>query len=167
MPDRGTAPRSARCSGLCTGPLRGLAGICSNMDMPRHRGRWCWLRWRWLTNSQPAISPRCLAAGATAVAYDVATRSVGFPGLLGRERTAMLQTAEVLSEAKQEGALVMATACPLSHFNLDVYQVKAKKVSGRDTALPVVHLPELMAFALGLLTERYAQLRTRALVMGA
>jgi len=107
------------------------------------------------------------AMGSTSVAYDGATRSVGFPGLLGRERTAMLQTAEVLSEAKDEGALVMATACPLSHFNLDVYQVKAKKVSGRDTALPVVHLPELMAFALGLLTERYAQLRTRALVMGA
>jgi len=108
-----------------------------------------------------------VAIGSSPVDYDGATRSVGFPGLLGRERTAMLQTAEVLSEAKQEGALVMATACPLSHFNLDVYQVKAKKVSGRDTALPVVHLPELLAFALGMMPDRYAQLRTRALVMGA
>jgi succinate dehydrogenase / fumarate reductase cytochrome b subunit len=108
-----------------------------------------------------------VAIGSAPVHYDGATRSVGFPGLLGRERTAMLQTAEVLSEAKQEGALVMATACPLSHFNLDVYQVKAKKVSGLDTALPVVHLPELVAFALGMMPDRYAQLRTRALVMGA
>ncbi len=78
----------------------------------------------------------------------------------------MKMTASVLAEAKQEGAKIMATACPLAHFNLDVYQVKAGRVSGKDTSMPVIHLPELVAFALGYYVTRYAQLRTRVLVIG-
>ncbi len=106
------------------------------------------------------------ALGGEAVDYDGRTRSVGFPGLLSQEKTAMKMTASVLSEAKQEGAKIMATACPLSHFNLDVYQVKAGRATGKDTSMPVIHLPELVAFALGYHVTRYAQLRTRALVIG-
>ena len=75
-------------------------------------------------------------------------------------------TAAVLTEAKREGAKIMATACPLSHLNLDVYQVEAARVSGQDTDLPVIHLPELVAWALGHDKSRLAQLRTRVLVMG-
>ena len=107
-----------------------------------------------------------VALGGKAVDYDGRTRSVGFPGLLAQEKTAMKMTAAVLSEAKQEGAMIMATACPLSHFNLDVYQVKAGRVSGKDTSIPVIHLPELVCYALGHHVERYAQLRTRARVIG-
>lgn len=106
------------------------------------------------------------ALGGDPVVYDGRRQSVGFPGLLAQESTAMKMTAAVLEEAKLGGAAIMATACPLSHFNLDTYQVKARKVSGRDTAMPVIHLPELVAFALGHHIERFAQLRTRVLVIG-
>ena len=106
------------------------------------------------------------ALGGDAVDYGGRTASVGFPGLLSQEKTAMKMTASVLSEAKQEGARVMATACPLAHFNLDVYQVKAGKTTGKDTIMPVIHLPELVAYALGYNVDRYAQLRTRILVIG-
>ena len=75
-------------------------------------------------------------------------------------------TASVLSDAKSEGARVMASACPLSHINLDSYQVKAGRVSGSDVEMPAIHLPELIAFALGAYNDRYAQLKTRVLVMG-
>ena len=104
--------------------------------------------------------------GAPSIDYESSTRSVGFPGLMAQERTAMRQTAEVLHDAKSNGAAIMATACPLSHFNLDVYQGRAKKVSGIDVSMPVIHLPELVAFAFGRYRERFAQLRTRALVLG-
>lgn len=106
------------------------------------------------------------ALGGDSVNYDGRTRSVGFPALLTKEKTSMKMTAAVLSEAKQSGARVMASACPLSHFNLDVYQVKAGKVTGKDTGMPVIHLPELVAYALGHHVDRFAQLRTRILVIG-
>ena len=105
------------------------------------------------------------ALGGSNVDFDGATKSVGFPSLLGREKTAMKQTADVLSDAKQEGALVMASACPLSHFNLDTYQVKAGKVAGKDVRMPVIHLPELVAYSFGYMADRYAYLKTRAMVV--
>jgi len=104
--------------------------------------------------------------GGAPVEYDGRTQSVGFPSLLSEEESAMKMTAAVLTEAKREGAKIMATACPLSHLNLDVYQVEAARVSGQDTDLPVIHLPELVAWALGHDKSRLAQLRTRVLVMG-
>jgi succinate dehydrogenase / fumarate reductase cytochrome b subunit len=106
------------------------------------------------------------ALGGEAVEYDGRVKSVGFPALLHQEKTAMRQTGAVLSEAKQAGARIMASACPLSHFNLDTYQVQASRVSGKDTSMPVIHLPELVAFALGYHVDRFAQLRTRVLVIG-
>ena len=104
--------------------------------------------------------------GGSAVNYDGRTQSVGFPGLLAEEGSALRMTAAVISDAKSEGAMVMASACPLSHINLDTYQVKAGRVSGEDTDLPVIHLPELVAWALGHDKSRLAYLKTRVLVMG-
>ncbi len=106
------------------------------------------------------------ALGGQAVNYDSKAKSVGFPSLLSEESSAMKMTASVLSDAKSEGARIMASACPLSHINLDSYQVKAGRVSGSDVDMPAIHLPELIAFALGAYNDRYAQLRTRVLVMG-
>jgi len=106
------------------------------------------------------------ALGGDAVDYGSKTQSVGFPSLLAEEPTALEMTAHVIDDAKSEGARILATACPLSHINLDVYQVKAGRRSGRDTDMPVVHLPELIAFALGHMTDRLAMLKTRVLVIG-
>ena len=52
------------------------------------------------------------------------------------------------------------------HANLDSYQVKAGKITGKDTSVPVIHLAELVAFALGHFPDRLAQLRTRAMIIG-
>jgi len=107
-----------------------------------------------------------VALGGKPVNYDSKTKSVGFPSLLSEEASALRMTASVLSDAKSEGALIMASACPLSHINLDTYQVKAGRASGSDVDMPAIHLPELVAFALGCYNDRFAQLRTRVLVMG-
>lgn len=104
--------------------------------------------------------------GGKAVRYAGRTQSVGFPSLLSEEQSALKMTAAVLSDAKQEGAKILATACPLSHVNLDTYQVKAGKAAGVDTSIPVIHLPELVAWALGYDKNRLAQLRTRVMVIG-
>ena len=78
----------------------------------------------------------------------------------------MRMTASVLSDAKSNGADVLVSACTISHSNLDSYQSKAGKVAGKDTTMPILHLAELVAFALGHYPDRFAQLRTRALLIG-
>ncbi|MBP66286.1 MAG: hypothetical protein CMA67_03415 [Euryarchaeota archaeon] len=104
--------------------------------------------------------------GGTPVAYDSRCQSVGSPSLLTNEKTALRMTASVLSEAKANGAQLVVSACTISHTNLDSYQVKAGKVTGKDTSVPVIHLAELVAFALGHFPDRLAQLRTRARIIG-
>ncbi|MBK30516.1 MAG: heterodisulfide reductase [Euryarchaeota archaeon] len=107
------------------------------------------------------------ALGGIPVNYDGRTRSIGSSlGLLAQEKTVMKMVASVLSEAKQEGARLMVSACPKAHFSLDVYQPKAARISGKKINMPVIHLPELVAFSLGYFVNRYAQLRTRIMVIG-
>ena len=73
-------------------------------------------------------------------------------------------TAEVLHDAKSNGvACGHRMSVPLQSRCV---QGRAKKVSGIDVSMPVIHLPELVAFAFGRYRERFAQLRTRALVLG-
>ena len=106
------------------------------------------------------------ALGGTPVDYQSKTASVGAPSLLTLDKPVMQMTAKVLSQAKAAGAQLLVSACTLSHANLDSYQNKARKHTGKDTNLPVIHLSELVAFALGYHVDRFAQLRTRALVIG-
>ena len=107
-----------------------------------------------------------MALGGTPVDYDSKCQSVGAPSLLTIQKPVMKMTASVLADAKSSGADMMVSACTISHSNLDSYQSKAGKVSGKDTSMPIVHLAELIAFALGHFPDRFAQLRVRALVIG-
>ena len=79
----------------------------------------------------------------------------------------MKMTGRVLNDAKRAGAKVLVSACTQSHANLDSYQGKAGRVSNKDTNIPVVHLTEIIAFALGYYPDRFAQLRTRAMIIGS
>ena len=107
-----------------------------------------------------------IALGGTPVEYDSKCQSVGAPALLTLNKPVMKMTAAVLADAKDNGADLMVSACTVSHSNLDSYQSKAAKVSGKNTAMPIVHLAELVAFALGHFPDRFAQLRVRSLVIG-
>ena len=78
----------------------------------------------------------------------------------------MRMTAAVLSDAKSSGADILVSACTISHSNLDSYQSKAGKIARKDTTMPILHLAEMVAFAFGYYPDRFAQLRTRALVIG-
>ena len=66
----------------------------------------------------------------------------------------------------QNGADLIVSACTVSHANLDSYQTKAGRKTGKNTSIPVVHLAELIAFAFGHFPDRLAQLRTRAILIG-
>jgi succinate dehydrogenase / fumarate reductase cytochrome b subunit len=106
------------------------------------------------------------ALGGKPVSLSYRTQSVGVPSLLSEESTALKQAAAVLSEAKNEGAEMLVSICTLSHAVLDVYQVKAGKISGENTSLPVIHFTEMLAFSMGHFNTRLAQLKTRVSVIG-
>ncbi|MBJ23737.1 MAG: hypothetical protein CMB64_03620 [Euryarchaeota archaeon] len=107
-----------------------------------------------------------LALGGNPIEYDLKCQSVGAPALLTNQSSALKMTAAVLSDAKENGAQLMVSACTLSHSNLDTYQVKARRKTGKDTSMPVIHLAEMVAFALGHHKDRFAQLKTRVMVIG-
>ncbi len=107
------------------------------------------------------------ALGGRPVEYKTKTSSVGNPSLLSLGDTVMKMTARVLNDAKKAGGQVLVSACTQSHSNLDSYQGKAGRVANKDTSIPVVNLTEIIAFALGHFTDRFAQLRTRAILIGS
>jgi succinate dehydrogenase / fumarate reductase cytochrome b subunit len=55
--------------------------------------------------------------------------------------------------AKDKGAEAVLTPCPLCHLALDGYQQDAASRWGR-TDLPVFHLPQLVAYALGVPADK-------------
>ena len=107
------------------------------------------------------------ALGGRPVEFKTKTSSVGNPSILSLGDSVMKMTARVLNDAKKAGAQVLVSACTQSHSNLDSYQGKAGRVANKDTDIPVVNLTEIIAFALGHFNDRFAQLRTRALIIGS
>jgi succinate dehydrogenase / fumarate reductase cytochrome b subunit len=54
-----------------------------------------------------------------------------------------------LQSALAAGADCIVTPCPLCHMQLDSRQREIEKVIGQLLGLPILHLPQLVALALG------------------
>lgn len=92
--------------------------------------------------------------GATAVEYEGARKCCGFPITTMNRTNALRMTGKHVAEAKDQGADVMVTPCPLCHLELDGQQSEASGVLGRPLGLPVLHLPQLLGLALGFSPEQ-------------
>jgi len=103
-------------------------------DHPRHR----YLHW--------VIE----ALGGTVVDYAGVYKCCGFPIITMNKENSLRQAGRHLGDALDADADCLVTPCPLCHLNLDLQQPLAEKVVGRDLALPVLHLPQLVGLALGL-----------------
>ena len=89
------------------------------------------------------------ALGGEVVEYDGARKCCGFPVVTMNPDTSLRQAGTHLGDAIDAGADCLVTPCPLCHLNLDMQQPEAAKVVNRDLGLPVLHLPQLVALALG------------------
>jgi succinate dehydrogenase / fumarate reductase cytochrome b subunit len=90
------------------------------------------------------------AVGATPIYYRGRTQCCGWP-LASYATTESFKMAGMhIQEAIAAGADCMVTPCPLCHLNLDSRQPEVEKVIGRQLGLPVLHLPQLIALALGI-----------------
>ncbi|MFB2896717.1 CoB--CoM heterodisulfide reductase iron-sulfur subunit B family protein [Aerosakkonemataceae cyanobacterium BLCC-F50] len=89
------------------------------------------------------------ALGATPVYYRGRTQCCGWP-LSSYATTQSFQMAgKQIQDAIAAGADCLVTPCPLCHLNLDSRQPEVEKVIEQNLGLPVLHLPQLIALAVG------------------
>jgi succinate dehydrogenase / fumarate reductase cytochrome b subunit len=91
-----------------------------------------------------------LTVGATPVEYVGRTRCCGWPLSSYATEQSFKMAGKYLQAAIDQGADCMVTPCPLCHLNLDSRQPEVEKVIGQKLGLPVLHLPQLVALALGI-----------------
>jgi succinate dehydrogenase / fumarate reductase cytochrome b subunit len=87
--------------------------------------------------------------GATPVFYRGRTQCCGWPLSSYATTQSFKMAGGHIQEAIAAGADCMVTPCPLCHLNLDSRQPEVERVIGQKLGLPVLHLPQLVALALG------------------
>jgi heterodisulfide reductase subunit B2 len=96
------------------------------------------------------------ACGADIVDFPMKVRCCGGMLMTTFPDTAMRLNRELLQCAADNGAEVIATTCPLCHFNLEGYQQQINRTAGTSFALPVLYFTQLLGIALGLSPESLA-----------
>ena len=90
------------------------------------------------------------ACGGEAIDYPAKVKCCGFPIIQAREETALGELIQPIEQAKEAGADAIVTPCPLCHLSLDAWQSKLKAQTGKDFAMPILHLSQLIGVAAGL-----------------
>ena len=94
------------------------------------------------------------SVGATAIEFPGKFSCCGFPVLFINQTNSLKMVSNHTGSAKDLGADAMVTPCPLCHLNLDGYQGKARKNNRGDKAdLPIIHMPQMIALAMGIETK--------------
>ncbi len=94
------------------------------------------------------------SVGATAIVYPGRTQCCGWPLSSYATRESFQMAGKHLKAAIAAGADCMVTPCPLCHLNLDSRQPEVEQVIGERLGLPILHLPQLVALALGVPPEQ-------------
>ena len=87
--------------------------------------------------------------GGEPVDYEGAHKCCGFPVITMNRETSLRQAGRHVGDAIDAEAHALVTPCPLCHLNLDLQQIEAAGVVGRELGLPILHLPQLVGLALG------------------
>jgi len=91
--------------------------------------------------------------GATPVMYRGRTQCCGWPLSSYATEQSFQMAGGHIQEAIAAGADCLVTPCPLCHLNLDSRQPEVESVIGQKLGLPVLHLPQLVALAIGVSPE--------------
>jgi len=103
------------------------------------------------SHEKPASMEQLISVlGGEPVDYEGKTKCCGFPILFVQRGTAFEMAATYLNNAKKANADFMITSCPLCHISLDLYQKKAVNQMRFDIDLPVMHMSQMVGYALGL-----------------
>ncbi len=105
---------------------------------------------QWDSGEEPhSFEDLLTVLGATPVYYRGRVMCCGFPIQFVKGATAASVAGRQILDAKAHGADTLATPCPLCHISLDAYQNQAEKAVQQSLDMPVLHLPQVVALALG------------------
>lgn len=90
------------------------------------------------------------AVGAEVVDFRGKNQCCGYPIVGDNEPNAWAMVGNHTMAAKELGADVMVTPCPLCHMNLDGVQPQVAQTRETRIGLPVIHLPQMVGLALGM-----------------
>ena len=94
------------------------------------------------------------AVGANPIYYGGRTQCCGWPVSSYSTTESFRLAGGHLQAAIAAGADCLVTPCPLCHLQLDSRQPEIAKILEKPLALPVLHLPQLVALALGVEPEK-------------
>ena len=90
-----------------------------------------------------------IACGGANVDYEEKNKCCGFHAELQAQHTAATLTGKAITGAMDNNADWMVTPCPLCHLKLDTQTAHASEAIGREVALPVLHMQQMVGLALG------------------
>lgn len=95
-----------------------------------------------------------VAIGADPVNFAYRLRCCGGSLLITSREAAFELIFELLTNAQQSDADVIATACPLCQTNLECYQRQINQEYGTDFKIPVLYFTQLVGLALGIAPKK-------------
>jgi heterodisulfide reductase subunit B len=87
--------------------------------------------------------------GADPVDFTYRLRCCGGSLLITSREAALTLIRELLQNAVDSDADVIATACPLCQTNLECYQMQVNQEFGTDFSIPIMYFTQLMGLAMG------------------
>ncbi len=94
------------------------------------------------------------AIGATPVDYALKLYCCGGSLILTSRKAALSMVRNLLQNAVDIGAEVIATACPMCQVNLECYQAQVNQEFGTEFSMPVVYFTQLLGLAFGISSRR-------------
>ncbi|MFO7674875.1 MAG: CoB--CoM heterodisulfide reductase iron-sulfur subunit B family protein [bacterium] len=90
------------------------------------------------------------AIGAEPVPFDFKTKCCGGYLVVSRREVAENCSRRVVENAREAGAEVMTTSCPLCHYNIDALQSDIAAREKKFKPIPILYFPKLVGLALGM-----------------
>lgn len=94
--------------------------------------------------------------GATCLDYMDESECCGAPSVGINDKIPLQLTRDKLNHIKVAGAQALITICPFCHMMYDTNQMRIEKMFSENYGIPVLHYPQLLGLAIGLLPEELA-----------
>jgi heterodisulfide reductase subunit B len=94
------------------------------------------------------------ATGATPVDFALKMRCCGGSLIITSRIAALGMVRNLLQNAIDSGAMLIATACPLCQVNLECYQQQVNQEFGTDYRIPVLYFTQIIGLAFGISPKR-------------
>ena len=90
------------------------------------------------------------AIGVSPVDFTYKVRCCGGSLIITSREAALTLVRELLQNAQDSEAEVIATACPLCQTNLEIYQMQVNQEFGTDFSIPIMYFTQLLGLSMGL-----------------